>query len=83
MVSLTAKAQRFFNLTTDEVRVDTLLPVFNYTYPLGPRYADSTYTVSIEYPEFEPISAEEIERYERITNYKLLRSWGFLRQNQG
>ena len=71
MVSLTAKAQRFFNLTTDEVRVDTLLPVFNYTYPLGPRYADSTYTVSIEYPEFEPMSAEEIESYERITNYEL------------
>jgi hypothetical protein len=71
MVSLTAKAQRFFNLTTDEVRVDTLLPAFNYAYPLGPRYADSTYTVSIEYPEFEPMSAEEIESYERITNYKL------------
>ena len=50
-----ARAQHFFNLTADEVRVDTLLPVFNYAYPLGPNYADSTYTVTIEYPEFIPM----------------------------
>ena len=55
MMSLTAKAQRFFNLTADEVRVDTLLPVFNYAYPLGTNYADSTYEVFIEYPEFIPM----------------------------
>ena len=65
------QAQRFFNLTADEVRIDTLLPVFNYAHPLGSHYADSTYEVSIEYPEFVPMSTEEIERYERITNYKL------------
>ena len=64
MASLTAKAQRFFNLTADEVRVDTLLPVFNYAYPLGAHYADSTYTVTIEYPEFVPMSKEEIMNYE-------------------
>ena len=66
-----ARAQQFFNLTADEVRVDTLLPVFNYAYPLGSHYADSTYEVSIEYPEFVPMSKEEVERYERITNYEL------------
>ena len=61
-------AQRFFNLTADEVRIDTLLPVFNYAYPLDSHYADSTYEVSIEYPEFVPMSAEEIERYAKIRN---------------
>ena len=71
LTSLTMQAQRFFNLTADEVRIDTLLPVFNYAYPLGSHYADSTYEVSIDYPEFVPMSAEEIERYERITNYEL------------
>ena len=71
LTSIAMQAQRFFNLTADEVRVDTLLPVFNYAYPIGPHYADSTYEVSIEYPEFVPMSHEEIERYERITNYKL------------
>ena len=63
-----AVAQRFFNLTTDEVRIDSLLPVFNYAYPLGSHYADSTYEVSIDYPEFVPMSAEEIERYKTISN---------------
>ena len=69
-----AMAQRFFNLTADEVRIDTLLPVFNYAYPLGAHYADSTYTVAIEYPEFVPMSAEEIERYKAISNEQLVMS---------
>ena len=69
-----AMAQRFFNLTADEVRIDTLLPVFNYAYPLGAHYADSTYTVAIEYPEFVPMSAEEIERYKAISNEQLAMS---------
>ena len=61
----------FFNLTADEVRIDTLLPVFNYAYPLDSHYADSTYEVSIEYPEFVPMSAEEIERYQAISREQL------------
>ena len=71
MTSLTAQAQRFFNLTADEVRIDTLLPVFNYAYPLGPNYSDSTYKVSIEYPEFVPMSREDIERYQNISGAPL------------
>ena len=67
-------AQTFFNLTADEVRIDTLLPVFNYAYPLGSHYADSTYTVTIEYPEFVPMSCEEIERYKTISNEQLIMS---------
>ena len=71
MTSLTAQAQRFFNLTADEVRIDTLLPVFNYAYPLGPNYSDSTYKVTIEYPEFVPMSREDIERYQNISGAPL------------
>ena len=59
-----SQSQLFFNLTAEEVRVDSLLPVFNYAYPLGPHYADSTYTVTIEYPEFVEMSDEEIEKVE-------------------
>ena len=71
LTSLTAQAQRFFNLTADEVRIDTLLPVFNYAYPLGPNYTDSTYEVSIEYPEFVPMSREDIVRYQHISGAPL------------
>ncbi len=59
-----SQSQLFFNLTADEVRVDSLLPVFNYAYPLGSHYADSTYTVTIEYPEFVEMSDEEIRMVE-------------------
>ena len=71
LTSITMQAQRFFNLTADEVRVDTLLPVFNYAYPLDSHYADSTYTVAIEYPEFVPMSTGEIERYQHISGAPL------------
>ena len=68
-MSLTAKAQqRFFNLTAEQVRIDSLLPVFTHHVPLGPDYADSVYTVSIVYPEFIPMSDADIARYSRITS---------------
>ena len=65
LVGLTANAQRFFNLTADEVRIDTLLPAFHYAHPLGEHYADSTYSVKIVYPEFLPMSAADIKRYQQ------------------
>ena len=74
-----AMAQRFFNLTADEVRIDTLLPVFNYAYPLGSHYADSTYTVTIEYPEFVPMSCEETERYKTISNEQWVSCFAYRR----
>lgn len=64
-------AQRFFNLTAQEVSIDSLLPVFTYAYPIGPRYADSIYTVSIEYPEFIPMSDADVKRYHEISGETL------------
>lgn len=46
------KAQKFFNLTADEVRIGEQLPCFTYSQKLGTQYADSTYSVAIEYPEY-------------------------------
>ena len=68
---LMVSAQRFFNLTAQEVRIDSLLPVFTYAYPIGPRYADSIYTVSIEYPEFIPMSDVDVKRYHEISGETL------------
>ena len=65
-----SQSQSFFNLTAQQVRVDTLLPVFTHAFPLGPHYADSTYTVCIEYPEFIPMSADDIKRYEKLCSTK-------------
>ena len=72
LLSLTGvQAQGFFNLTADEVKIDSLLPVFGHVFPLGPNYADSVYTVSIDYPEFIDMSAADIARYQKITTDSL------------
>ena len=34
-------AQGFVDLTADEVRIDSLLPVYTWQKPLGRHYADS------------------------------------------
>ena len=63
---LISSAQTFFNLTADEVRIDSVLPVFSHTVRLGADFADSTYTVTIEYPEFVPMTQADIEGYRRL-----------------
>ena len=71
LVSMTAGAQRFFNLTVDDVRIDSMLPQFTYAVPLGYNYADSVYTVEILYPDFIDMSKNDIARYRAITTETL------------
>ena len=71
LACLTASAQHFFNLTAQEVRIDSLLPVFTYKQPLPSGYADSVYNVTIQYPEFVPMSREDILRYKQISDAPL------------
>ena len=67
----TADAQKFFNLTADEVRIDSVLPHFDCSLPLGDGYQDSTYTVTIAYPEYIDMSASDIRRYKTISGSAL------------
>ena len=64
---LNMSAQRFFNLTADEVKIDSVLPCFSYQQALGLHYADSIYEVSIAYPEFMEMTQGDIARYQTIT----------------
>lgn len=57
----------FFNLTADDVRIDSLLPRFGFSLPLGKDYARSEYVVTIEYPEFLDMSADDVARYRAQT----------------
>jgi hypothetical protein len=68
---LVASAQKVFNLTAEQVRIDSLLPVVSYSHPLGYGYADSAYQVTIEYPEFIPMSEADVARYHAITDAPL------------
>lgn len=70
-VAAKGSAQEFFNLTADEVRIDSVLPVFTYTKHLGANFADSVYEVRISYPEYIEMSKADIERYKRISNKPL------------
>ena len=64
----TVRAQKFFNLTAEEVKIDTVLPHFTYTQTLPVNHADSVYTVSIEYPEFIDMSAADVAAYHRLSD---------------
>ena len=66
-LALSAEAQRFFNLTAGEVKLDSLLPTFTYQIDLGTNYADSIYEATIEYPEFIDMSPSDIARYKQIS----------------
>ena len=63
--------QRFFNLTADEVKIDSALPRFTYSFPLSDNYQDSTYTVTLVYPEYIDMSPADIARYQAISGAAL------------
>ena len=65
--ALRSVAQGFFNLTANEVKIDSLLPCFAWSCPLSGSYADSVYTVTIDYPEFRDMSDTDIRRYHHLT----------------
>lgn len=66
-----AAQKRFFNLTAGEVKIDSVLPRFSYSVPLGGNYADSTYEVRIKYPEFIDMGKGDIQKYLNITRDSL------------
>lgn len=68
LVAVTANAQRqrFFNLTVEDIEIDSLLPQFTYAIPVGENYADSVYQLEIRYPEFIDMSKEDEARYAKL-----------------
>ena len=64
---ITVQAQkRFYNLTAEELRIDSFLPNVAYSVPLPQNYQDSTYTLSIRYPEYIDMPASDIRKYNAI-----------------
>ncbi len=69
--SLHAGAQEFFNLSADDVRIGGTMPCFTYQKNLGAHYADSVYTVAVEYPEYIDMAKDDIARLREITTDSL------------
>ena len=70
-LTLPLSAQRFFNLTNEQVRIDSTLPRFTYTIALPTNYTDSVYTATILYPEFVDMAESDIAAYHRLSSEPL------------
>ena len=71
---LHTSAQDFYNLTSDQVRIDSQLPYFAQSMPLKGDFADSVYTIEIQYPEFIDMSEGDIRRLRLLTGEEQLPS---------
>ncbi len=72
LLTLPAQAtQKFFNLTSQEVKVDSILPQFVYSFPLEGNYQDSLYTVTVKYPEYLDMPVADIANYNRLSGAAL------------
>ncbi len=70
-VAFANAAERYVNLTAPEVRIDSVLPVVSFAIPLPADYADSTYSVSILYPDFIDMSPADVRRLRAIAREPL------------
>ena len=64
---LPLQAQTFYNLTAEEVKVDSVLPRFVYSKPLSDNYQDSIYTATIKYAEYVDMTVADVANYNRIS----------------
>ncbi len=64
-------SQRFYNLTYEQVKIDSVLPNFACSLPLYDNYDDSVYTVSILYPEFVDMTENDVVQYNRLSGAAL------------
>ena len=71
LTDIHATTQTFFNLTAQEVKIDSVLPHFSYAMELGKAYSDSVYSVSIAYPEYIDMSEADVARYKAISSDEL------------
>ncbi len=54
-------AQNITTLDWDEMRIDSVLPVYSEVVPLESDYRLYSYSVTIEYPEWAPLNTKETE----------------------
>lgn len=68
LTTISATAQKFYNLTSDDVRVDSVVPMFTHTEALPSTYRDSVYSFEIAYPEYAEMPRADVGNYCRITD---------------
>ncbi len=63
--------ERLIYLTTDDVRIDSVLPSVGYEMELPTHQADSVYTATLLYPEFINMTPSDIAMYNSICGQPL------------
>lgn len=58
--------ERFVYLTTEDVQIDSVIPHVGYSIALPDNFRDSTYTVTLAYPEYIDMAPSDIMQYERL-----------------
>ena len=56
----------FTSLDWNEMQIDSVLPVYTEVVPLETDYRTHTYTVSLLYPEYAPLSGKEAQVAEQF-----------------
>lgn len=59
-MALAVSAQDITTLNWDEMRIDTMLPVYSEVVPLESDYRQYDYVVSVEYPEWASLTTAEV-----------------------
>ena len=71
LLAMPLEAQQFFNLTAEEVKIDSVLPRFVYSKPLSDDYQDSIYTATVKYAEYVDMTVADIANYNRLSGAAL------------
>lgn len=69
--SSSTMAQRFYNLTADEVKIDSVLPTVSYVMPLIGNQQDSVYTAEVKYAEYIDMTPADIEAYNKLSDREM------------
>lgn len=67
-LGVNAQAQRFYNLSPEDVKIETKLPIFACSIPLSGAFSDSVYTAFIRYPEFMDMSPSDVANFRRLSD---------------
>ena len=70
LATTSLSAQDFVNLSSSQVRIDTVLPKVSHFIPLPKGYNDSTYTVQLQYPEYTVLNRKQRRMYRKLTGSK-------------
>lgn len=66
LMNAASSAQDFVDLTSSQMRIDSLLPRVSHFVALPEGYKDSAYSIKMEYPEYTPLNRKQRRKYRKL-----------------